>query len=128
MHVKFIARGTGSAKAAADYRLGERDAAGQVREGVEVRRGDPDVVAAVADSLELSAQVRLRRDRVGAGGPSDRRAEPAGTNPVLSCTGGVLRKSPADRASALRPATIAAVTVTRLRGVRTELCAVCAMH
>ena len=53
MHVKFIARGTGSAKAAADYLLGERDAAGQVREGVEVRRGDPDVVAAVADTLEF---------------------------------------------------------------------------
>ena len=53
MHVKFIARGTGSAKAAADYLLGERDAAGQVREGVEVRRGDPDVVAGVADSLEF---------------------------------------------------------------------------
>ena len=53
MHVKFIARGTGSARAAADYLLGERDAAGQPREGVEVRRGDPDMVAAVADSLEF---------------------------------------------------------------------------
>ena len=53
MHVKFIARGTGSAKAAADYLLGERDAAGQPREGVEVRRGDPDTVAAVADTLEF---------------------------------------------------------------------------
>ena len=53
MHVKFIARGTGSAKAAADYLLGERDAAGLLREGVEVRRGDPDRVAAVADSLEF---------------------------------------------------------------------------
>ena len=52
MHVKFIARGTGSA-AAADYLLGERDAAGQLREGVEVRRGDPDVVAAVAVTLEF---------------------------------------------------------------------------
>ena len=27
MHVKFIVRGTGSAKVAADYLLGERDAA-----------------------------------------------------------------------------------------------------
>ena len=53
MHVKFIARGTGSARAAADYLLGERDAAGQVRDGVEVRRGDPDHVAAVADALEF---------------------------------------------------------------------------
>ena len=53
MHVKFIARGTGSAGAAADYLLGERDAAGNVRDGIEVRRGDPDMVAAVADSLEF---------------------------------------------------------------------------
>ncbi|MCY3820767.1 MAG: hypothetical protein OXH52_15645 [Gammaproteobacteria bacterium] len=53
MHVKFIARGTGSAKAAADHLLGERDAAGKPREVVEVRRGDPDTVAAVADSLEF---------------------------------------------------------------------------
>ena len=52
-HVEFIARGGGSAKAAADYLLGKRDAAGQLREGVEIRRGDPDVVAAVADSLEF---------------------------------------------------------------------------
>ncbi len=51
MHVKFIARGSGSAKAAADYLLGERDAAGHVRDGVEIRRGDPHAVAAVADSL-----------------------------------------------------------------------------
>ena len=42
MHVKFIARGTGSAKAAVDYLLGERAAAGKLRDGVEVRRGDPD--------------------------------------------------------------------------------------
>ena len=53
MHVKFIARGTGSARAAADYLLGERDAAGQPSEGVAVLRGDPDVVAAIADSLEF---------------------------------------------------------------------------
>ena len=53
MHVKFIARGTGSARAAADYLLGERDAAGQPREGVAVLRGDPDVVADIADALEF---------------------------------------------------------------------------
>ena len=51
MHIKFIARGTGSAGAAAQYLLGERDAAGKLRDGVEVRRGDPDKVAAVADAL-----------------------------------------------------------------------------
>ena len=53
MHVKFIARGTGSAGAAVDYLLGERDAAGELRDGVEVRRGDPHAVAAVADALEF---------------------------------------------------------------------------
>ena len=54
MHVKFIARGTGSARAAVDYLLGERDAAGKLREGVEVRRGNSDIVAAVADSLAFA--------------------------------------------------------------------------
>ena len=53
MHIKFIARGTGSARAAADYLLGERDAAGQPREGVPVLHGDPAVVAAIDDSLEF---------------------------------------------------------------------------
>ena len=53
MHTKFLARGTGSAAAAADYLLGERDAAGEPREGVEVLRGDPHQVAAVADTLEF---------------------------------------------------------------------------
>ena len=41
MHIKFLARGTGSAREAADYLLGARDATGQLREGVEVLRGDP---------------------------------------------------------------------------------------
>ena len=51
MLIKFLARGTGSAGAAARYLLGERDAAGKLREGVEVLRGNPDMVAAVADTL-----------------------------------------------------------------------------
>ena len=51
MHIKFLARGTGSARAAADYLLGVRDAVGQLRAGVEVLRGDPHQVAAVADAL-----------------------------------------------------------------------------
>ena len=53
MHLKFLAHGTGSARAAAKYLLGERDAAGKPREGVEVLRGDPNEVAAVAYSLEF---------------------------------------------------------------------------
>ena len=51
MLVKFLARGTGSARNAARYLLGELDAAGKPREGVEVLRGDPHQVAAVADTL-----------------------------------------------------------------------------
>ena len=51
MLVKFLTRGTGSARDAADYFLGERDAAGKPREGVEVLRGDPNQVAGVADTL-----------------------------------------------------------------------------
>ena len=69
MHVKFIARGTGSARAAADYLLGERDAAGQPRAGVEVLRGDPEQVAAVADSLEFEHKYR---SAVTAWSPEDR--------------------------------------------------------
>ena len=51
MLTKFLARGTGSARAAADYLLGGRDAAGKPREGVEVFRRNPHQVAAVADAL-----------------------------------------------------------------------------
>ena len=51
MIVKFLAHGTGSARKAADYLLGARDATGKRREGVEVLRGDPNQVAAVADTL-----------------------------------------------------------------------------
>ena len=53
MHIKFLARGTGSARDATGYLLGERDAAGKPREGVEVLRGNPEMVAAVADSLDF---------------------------------------------------------------------------
>ena len=55
MHIRCLGHGTSSARAAADYLVGERDSAGRVRPGVEVLRGNPDQVAAVADSLESSA-------------------------------------------------------------------------
>ena len=51
MHLKFLARGTGSAAAAAAYLLAKRDAAGRERAAVEVLRGDPVEVAAIADAL-----------------------------------------------------------------------------
>ena len=51
MLIKFLARGTGSAREAADYLLRARDASGHLRAGVEILRGDPHQVAAVADGL-----------------------------------------------------------------------------
>ena len=51
MHISFAAGGTGSAGAAADYLVGERDSAGRVRPGIEVLRGNPGHVAVLADSL-----------------------------------------------------------------------------
>ena len=52
-------------RSACTYLLGERDAAGQLREGVEVRRGDPDVVGvdepqALAECLADEIQDRRR--------------------------------------------------------------------
>ena len=51
--VKFLDRGTGSARAAADYLTADLDAKGKEREQVQVLRGDPHQVADVADSLEF---------------------------------------------------------------------------
>ncbi len=53
MLIKFIARGTGSAAAAAAYLTRETDSQGNERADVSVLRGDPDQVAAVADALEF---------------------------------------------------------------------------
>ena len=51
MHLKFLSRGTGSAAVAAVYLLALKDASGKVRSAVEVLRGDPRLVAAIADGL-----------------------------------------------------------------------------
>ena len=53
MLIKFIARGTGSASAAAGYLTRETDSQGEERADVTVLRGDPDQVAAVAGALEF---------------------------------------------------------------------------
>ena len=79
MLVKFLARGTGSAAAAAGYLLGERDATGEPREGVELLRGDPHQVAAMADALEFKHKIHLGRDRLGARRRSHRRADRCGS-------------------------------------------------
>jgi len=72
MLVKFLPHGKGSAKAAVEYLVGERDAEGREREGVEVLRGNPDMVAAVAESLDFE---RKYRSAVIAWAPDDRPTE-----------------------------------------------------
>ena len=69
MHLEFLPHGKGSARAAVDYLVGERDAEGKEREGVEVLHGNPDMVAAVADSLEFE---RKYTSAVIAWAPEDR--------------------------------------------------------
>ena len=69
MLVRFLSHGKGSAKAAAKYLVGELDAEGREREGVEVWRGNPDMVAAVADSLDFE---RRYTSAVIAWAPEDR--------------------------------------------------------
>ena len=69
MLVKFLSHGKGSARAAVEYLVGERDAAGHEREGVEVLSGNPDMVAAVADSLDFE---RKYTSAVIAWAPEDR--------------------------------------------------------
>ena len=44
--------------------------------------GDPDTVAAVADSLDFEHKYTVGRDRVGAGRPADRRADRSGPRRV----------------------------------------------
>lgn len=78
MDVKFIARNTGSSRAAAYYLLGERDPAGQPRAGVEVLRSGQEQVATVADALEFRAQEEVGRVRVVLRGPAGRRAGRSG--------------------------------------------------
>ena len=72
MHLKFLPHGKGSARAAVEYLVGEWDAAGHERDGVEVLRGNPDMVAVVADSLDFE---RKYRSAVIAWAPDDRPTE-----------------------------------------------------
>jgi hypothetical protein len=58
MHIKFINTGKGSAKSAKEYLLREHDHKGEIRQKVEVLRGNPDQVTAVAESLEFKHTYR----------------------------------------------------------------------
>lgn len=51
MHIKWLPHGTGDAKRAVAYVLADRDHLGRMRERVRVLRGNPEVVAQVANSL-----------------------------------------------------------------------------
>ena len=73
MHLKFLARGTGSAAVAVAYLLALKDAAGKVRAAVEVLRGDPMLVAAIADGLPF---VHRYTSGVGAWSPEDAPTRP----------------------------------------------------
>ena len=53
MHIKFISRGTGSAGDAESYLTQEHDHRGEIRADVQVLRGNPSQVTALADSLEF---------------------------------------------------------------------------
>ena len=73
MHLKFLPRGTGSAAVAAAYLLAPKDASGKVRAAVEVLRGDPMLVAAVADGLPFKHRYT---SGVGAWSPEDAPTQP----------------------------------------------------
>ena len=53
MHIKFL-RGGGNAGAAASYLTADKDSQGIEREAVTVLRGDPELVADVADGLDFA--------------------------------------------------------------------------
>lgn len=53
MHVKFLRHGTGSAGGAVSYLLGEKDHLGLERAAVQALRGNPQMVATVADNLNF---------------------------------------------------------------------------
>jgi len=58
MHIKFIDRGQGMAKAAEIYTFQSHDHNGKLRESVELLRGNPSQVTAVADSLSFKHRYR----------------------------------------------------------------------
>jgi len=58
MHIKFISRGTGSAKDAETYLTQEHDHKGEIRADVQVLRGNPSHVSELADSLEFEHRYR----------------------------------------------------------------------
>ena len=72
MHIKFSG-GRASAGRAAAYLTGELDSHGEERAGVTVLRGDPELVAAVADGLEFAHTYTSGVIAWAPEGPADRR-------------------------------------------------------
>ena len=52
MLIKFLPHSTGSGRAAVKYLLGERDHKGELREDVNILRGDPELIGQLIDSLD----------------------------------------------------------------------------
>lgn len=52
MHIKFLPHSKGSGRAAANYLLGDLDHQGRERAGVQVLRGDPNMLGQLIDSLD----------------------------------------------------------------------------
>ena len=53
MHIKHLNTGTGSARSAKEYLLQDHDHKGELRESVQVLRGNPELVTQLADSLDF---------------------------------------------------------------------------
>ena len=58
MHIEYLRRAPARPARRPPTFVGERDAMGREREGVEILGGDPDMVAAVADSLDFEHKYR----------------------------------------------------------------------
>ena len=105
MLISFLRHGTGSARKASGYVLAASDALGIERAGVEVLRGNPDQVAAVADSLRFKHRYT---SGVIAWAPEDRPSDAqigavlndfeelafAGLSPDRCCWSAVLHREP----------------------------------
>ena len=82
MLIKFLARGTGSARAAADYLLGARGRSGSTPRGRGGLSGEPPSGGRGGRCAGVRAQVHLGRDRLGTRRHSDptRRSKPYSTS------------------------------------------------
>jgi len=58
MHIKFINTGKGSALSAKEYLFREYDSKGEIRESIQILRGNPNQVTAVAESLDFKHTYR----------------------------------------------------------------------